>query len=102
MNLFYTVYKRQKTEVTLVFVPTSILTYAYTTDIQLTKSFILFWLQRFAIKPSTRGIVEMHMRIKETCFNANLFPVKKYKNRVITISNSKVCPPPGPSKFFIL
>ena len=33
------------------------------------------------------------MCIKETCFNANLFPVKNYKNRVI-IFNIKVCPPP--------
>ena len=34
------------------------------------------------------------MCIKERCFNANLFPVKNYKNRVITISNIKVYPPP--------
>ena len=29
-------------------------------------------------------------------FNSNLFPVKNGKNRIITIFNIKVCPPPGP------
>ena len=40
------------------------------------------------------------MCIIETCFNANLFPGKNYENRVFTIFNIKVCPPPppGPSK----
>ena len=37
------------------------------------------------------------MCIKETCFNANLFPVKNYKNRVITIFNIKVCSPLDPA-----
>ena len=41
------------------------------------------------------------MCIKETCFNANLFPVKNYKNSVINF-NLKVCSPPGSSKSFIL
>ena len=43
----------------------------------------------------------LHMRIIDTCLNANLFPVKKYKNRVITIFNCIVCPL-GPSKSLIL
>ena len=37
------------------------------------------------------------MRIIEISINANLFPVKYFKNRVITIFNFEVCPPPGPS-----
>ena len=40
------------------------------------------------------------MCIKETRFNANLFPVKNYKNRVITIFNLKYVPllyPANPS-----
>ena len=34
------------------------------------------------------------MRIIEISMNANLFPVKYLKNRVITIFNFEVCPPP--------
>ena len=37
------------------------------------------------------------MRIIEISINANLFPVKYLKNRVITIFNFEVCSPPGPS-----
>ena len=36
------------------------------------------------------------MCIKETCFIANLFPVKNYTNRVITF-NTKVCSPLDPA-----
>ena len=36
------------------------------------------------------------MCIIEICINANLFPVKYLRNRVITIFNLKVCSPPGP------
>ena len=36
------------------------------------------------------------MRIIETGINANLFPVKYLRNRVITIFNFKVCSSPGP------
>ena len=32
------------------------------------------------------------MRIKKTYIRANLFPVKNYKNRVITSFNFEVCP----------
>ena len=43
------------------------------------------------------------MRSIETCLNANLFLVKMYKNRVITIVSLKyMYVPPGPSKSFIL
>ena len=41
------------------------------------------------------------MCIEQTFIDANLFSVKKYKNRVITIFNFKVCPP-GPSESFIV
>ena len=34
------------------------------------------------------------MRIIEISINANLLPVKYLKNRVITIFNFEVCPPP--------
>ena len=37
------------------------------------------------------------MPIIEISINANLFPVKYLKNRVITIFNFEVCSPPGPS-----
>ena len=37
------------------------------------------------------------MRIIEISINANLFPVKYLKSRVITILNFVVCSPPGPS-----
>ena len=37
------------------------------------------------------------MRITEIFINANLFPIKYLKNRVITIFNFEVCSPPGPS-----
>ena len=37
------------------------------------------------------------MRIVEISINANLFPVKYLKNRVVTIFNFEVCFPPGPS-----
>ena len=33
-NIYYIVYKCQQTEITLVFVPTSIFTFSYTTDVQ--------------------------------------------------------------------
>ena len=42
------------------------------------------------------------MRIIEISFNANLFPVKYLKNRVITIFNFEVCPPPPPGPSFPL
>ena len=37
------------------------------------------------------------MRIIEIPINANLLPVKYFKNRVIIITNFEICPPPGPS-----
>ena len=37
------------------------------------------------------------MRIIEISINANLFPVKYLKNRVITIFKFEVCYPPGPT-----
>ena len=37
------------------------------------------------------------MRIIGISINANLFPVKYLKNRVITIIIFEVCSPPGPS-----
>ena len=37
------------------------------------------------------------MRIIEISISANLFPVKYLNNRVITIFNFEVSPPPGPS-----
>ena len=37
------------------------------------------------------------MRIIQTSINANLFPVKYLKNKVISIFNFEVCSPPGPS-----
>ena len=42
------------------------------------------------------------MPITESCFDANSFPVKNYKNRVLTIFEFKVCSPLGPSKPFTL
>ena len=43
------------------------------------------------------------MCIKETCFNANLFPVKITEIGSLSFLNIKVCPPPpGPSNSFIL
>ena len=40
----------------------------------------------------------LHMPIIQISINANLFPVKYLKNRVITIFNFEVCSPsPGPS-----
>ena len=39
----------------------------------------------------------LRMHVIEISINANLFPVKYLKNRVITIFNFEVCSPPGPS-----
>ena len=42
------------------------------------------------------------MHIIEISIDANLFPVKYLKNRVITIFNFEVCPPPPPGPSFPL
>ena len=61
-NLSFTVNLFQQAEITLIFVPTSIFAFSYTTVLSdLNIASYYFRCNMFAIEPSTRGIVEIKL-----------------------------------------